>query len=235
VARKTYQVNDVTDMKDLSIRYMGIYAMQHPLYTYALYSPKTKRVLFRQDVIFLTNVFPMREARAKGGLEPDGDNLVVYRSQKGETTASGKDLPFNDWKESDDLPLYEDHVSGFSLEGPIEDTEEDTPSRQSTWPTYQPDHTAFGEQSCIQVPVPGEIVLANKECKKDTRNENPSPVQDNMEENCSGNGGQVQSPGNSVPSEHKMDLQPDDRSRTGGFMNLLPMMTSHLLGFFHRY
>jgi hypothetical protein len=59
------------------------YAMLHTLYTYALYSPRTKKVLFRQDVIFLTNVFPMREARAKSGLEPDGASLIVYRSQKG--------------------------------------------------------------------------------------------------------------------------------------------------------
>ncbi len=34
------------------------YAMKHPIYTYALYSPKTRRVIYRQDVIFLTNVFP---------------------------------------------------------------------------------------------------------------------------------------------------------------------------------
>jgi hypothetical protein len=130
-------------------------------------------VLFRQDVIFLTNVFPMREARAQGGLEPDGDRLVVYRSQKGETTTSDEDLSFHDWKESDELPLYEDHVSGFSLEGPIEDEEEDTPPRHSTWPTYQPDHTAFGDPSSTKFPVPGEIVLAKKECKKDTRDKTP--------------------------------------------------------------
>ena len=42
------------------------YALNHPLYTYAIYSPKTKKVLFRQDVIFLPNVFPMREARMMG-------------------------------------------------------------------------------------------------------------------------------------------------------------------------
>ena len=51
------------------------YAINHPLYTYAVYSPKSKRVLFRQDVIFLTNVFPMREARAMSSLEPNGEKL----------------------------------------------------------------------------------------------------------------------------------------------------------------
>jgi hypothetical protein len=43
------------------------YANQHPLYTYAVYSPRTKRVLYRQDCMFLTNLFPMRTARAKEG------------------------------------------------------------------------------------------------------------------------------------------------------------------------
>lgn len=33
-------------------------------------SSKTKKVLFRQDVIFLPNVFPMREARMMGHLAP---------------------------------------------------------------------------------------------------------------------------------------------------------------------
>ena len=56
------------------------YAMRHPLYTYALYSPKTKRILYRQDVIFLTNIFPMREARMKGGMNPEGEEIVAYRA-----------------------------------------------------------------------------------------------------------------------------------------------------------
>jgi hypothetical protein len=33
------------------------YATQHPLYTYAVYSPRTKKILYRQDCIFLTNYF----------------------------------------------------------------------------------------------------------------------------------------------------------------------------------
>ncbi len=33
------------------------YADEHPLFTYAFYSPRTKRVLYRQDCIFLTSVF----------------------------------------------------------------------------------------------------------------------------------------------------------------------------------
>jgi hypothetical protein len=138
------------------------HAMQHPLYTYALYSPKSKQVLYRQDVIFLTNVFPMREARTKGGLEPDGESLVVYRSRKGDCITSEEDLSFADWKEDDDLPLYEDHVNGFPLDCPADETGDDTPMRNDSWPTYQPGHPEFGIPSCVKTPVPGEIVLDRK-------------------------------------------------------------------------
>ncbi len=48
------------------------YSEDHPLFTYAVYSPRTKRLLHRQDVIFLTSVFPMRAARVASGLGPDG-------------------------------------------------------------------------------------------------------------------------------------------------------------------
>jgi hypothetical protein len=39
------------------------YADEHPMFTYAFFSPRTKRVLYRQDAIFLPAVFPMRSAR----------------------------------------------------------------------------------------------------------------------------------------------------------------------------
>ena len=48
------------------------YALDHPLYTYAFFSPRTKRVIFRQDVIFLPSTFPMREARTRVGMIHDG-------------------------------------------------------------------------------------------------------------------------------------------------------------------
>ena len=62
------------------------YAVQHPLYTYAVYSPKTKRVVYRQDCIFLTNVFPMRNARTAAAMNPDGDVVII----KGPETARKK-------------------------------------------------------------------------------------------------------------------------------------------------
>ena len=47
------------------------YADRHPLFTYAFYSPKTKRVVFRQDCICRPTLFPMRHARSQSGLHPD--------------------------------------------------------------------------------------------------------------------------------------------------------------------
>ncbi len=53
------------------------YATSHPLYTYAFFSPRSKRVLYRQDAIFLVTTFPMRSARAASGLPPDGEPLII--------------------------------------------------------------------------------------------------------------------------------------------------------------
>ena len=133
------------------------YAMQHPLYTYAIFSPKSKRVLFRQDVIFLTNVFPMREARAMGGLEPDGAKLVAYRSPNGQRMNQDPELSFDDWKEDDEIPLYEDHVNGFDLETPPEEVEDGITVKEANGPQVHPDHPEFGGKSSVKVPVPGEI------------------------------------------------------------------------------
>ncbi len=94
------------------------YARDHPLYTYALFSPRTKRVVYRQDVIFLPTLFPMREARVKEGLAPDGATLTAYRSPKapgfqweGETSLQG-------WMEDDPLPAFQDDVTGYALGSP---------------------------------------------------------------------------------------------------------------------
>jgi hypothetical protein len=134
------------------------YAMQHPLYTYAIFSPKSKRVIFRQDVIFLTNVFPMREARAMGGLEPDGEKLVAYRSPNGKRMNQDPELSFDDWKETDEIPLYEDHVNGFDLETPPDEIDDDIIVKEANGPQSQPDHPDFGGKSSVQVSVPGEIL-----------------------------------------------------------------------------
>jgi hypothetical protein len=59
------------------------YADDHPLYTYAVYFPLTKRVLMRQDCIFLPTLFPMRAARSAAGMNADGESLVPFRSPPG--------------------------------------------------------------------------------------------------------------------------------------------------------
>jgi hypothetical protein len=97
------------------------YSEDHPLFTYALYSPRTKRILHRQDVIFLTfltSVFPMRSARVGSGLGPEeGDTLTVFPVPS-LLDGSPLELSFGDWDIRDDLPVYDDGVSGFQFSAP---------------------------------------------------------------------------------------------------------------------
>ncbi len=51
------------------------YAISHPLYTYAFFSPRSKRVIYRQDAIFLITTFSMGSARTHSGLSSDGEPL----------------------------------------------------------------------------------------------------------------------------------------------------------------
>ncbi len=97
------------------------YADDHPLYTYALYSPKTKRVIFRQDCIFLTKVFPMRVARTAAGLDPDGDMIVPFRAPKMMREGSNPLHSFDGWNDGGILPDYEDHVGGQKLTRPSDE------------------------------------------------------------------------------------------------------------------
>jgi hypothetical protein len=82
------------------------YSEDHPLFTYALYSPRTKRVLHRQDVIFLTSVFPMRAARVASGMGPAGDRLTVFRSPQSLLDGCPNDLSFGDWTVHDSFTAY---------------------------------------------------------------------------------------------------------------------------------
>ncbi len=61
------------------------YADDHPLYTYAVYSPRTRKVLMRQDCIFLTKLFPMRIARVNAGDGSRWGDLATNPISKGET------------------------------------------------------------------------------------------------------------------------------------------------------
>ncbi len=131
----------------------------------------------------------MREARTKSGLEPGGEGLLVYRSKKGEQDGVEEDLSFDDWKDSDELPLYEDHVSGFELECPLEQSDYDTPAKDPSWPAYQPDHPSFGTPSCVKIPVPGEIILSKKKAGMETH----GVVEGNLEEPIPGEAETTQS------------------------------------------
>jgi hypothetical protein len=147
------------------------YAQDHPLYTYAFFSPRTKRVLFRQNCIMLPEIFPMREARSKGGLLPDGEELMVYRPRPGtgketveqelEVTVDDVDdeeAEFAKWKEDDPLPSYLDDITGHSLVSPSDDTLQDLEEKPKDWPTYFPSNPLFGPPSVVPVPKPGGTV-----------------------------------------------------------------------------
>jgi hypothetical protein len=128
------------------------YADMHPLFTYALYSPTTKRIVFRQDCIFLPTLFPMRQARSEAGQNPDGECLITYRSP-GEMRDGPPVVSFHDWTEADPFPAYDDDVSGFELYSPGCFPEEvDTP-RPEDHPGHCPRHPDFAP-SFVHVPAP---------------------------------------------------------------------------------
>ncbi len=127
------------------------YADEHPLFTYALYSPRTKRVVHQQDVIFLTSVFPMRQAREGTGLGPDGDKLMVFRSPPSMRKGCDDDLSFGLWSVTDDLPLHDDDVTSFEVDQPYEDLVED-PIAVEGVPVGVPHHPSF-PPSGVVVPI----------------------------------------------------------------------------------
>ncbi len=128
------------------------YAVDHPLFTYAFFSPRTKRVLYRQDCIFLTSVFPMRETRVQLGLTPEGDVLVTQRSPLSVRDGCPTELSFDAWKSSDPLPPYNDDVSGFGLGSPNGNLF-DEPVERLDLPVHFPNHPAFGPTSAVGVPI----------------------------------------------------------------------------------
>jgi hypothetical protein len=135
------------------------YSDDHPLFTYAVYSPRTKRVLHRQDVIFLTSVFPMRSARVASGLGPDGDTLTVVRSPPSVLQSCPSELSFGDWCTPDSLPDYDDDVSGFVLSQPYESLLE-VPEELEGVPVYNPQHPSFPPSSVL-VPIPAASSLSS--------------------------------------------------------------------------
>jgi hypothetical protein len=139
------------------------YPDDHPLYTYAVYSPLTKRVLMRQDCIFLPTLFPMRAARSAAGMTPDGEPLIPFRSPSGICEGSDPDFSFDGWSESDPLPEYEDQAQahGYRLTRPL-DSEligEESDLRPSNTLHY-PSHPSFGETSVVAVRAPSRMGIS---------------------------------------------------------------------------
>jgi hypothetical protein len=135
------------------------YADDHPLYTYAVYSPLTRKVLMRQDCIFLPTLFPMRAARASAGLDPEGEPLVPFRSPERIRAGEDPDLSFQGWTDQDPLPEYEDHVLGPSLRRPkdCEVTEAENQRVSLEIPSYHPSHPSFGGTSGVAVMAPPKM------------------------------------------------------------------------------
>ena len=125
------------------------YAVNHPLYTYAVYSPRTKRVLYRQDCIFLTNVFPMRTARSRSGIGIEGDSIVPYRAPLSIRENEKASLSFADWNVDQPLPDYQDHITGQDLSASQQDSV-GTVNQISHY--VYPSHPSFGPPSTVKVP-----------------------------------------------------------------------------------
>jgi hypothetical protein len=128
------------------------YANQHPLYTYAVYSPRTRRVLYRQDCIFLTNLFPMRTARANEGLSLEGDVIIPYRSPESVRAGGPESLSFQEWDHHQPIPDYQDHITGHKLVRPSHQVWLDCKPKPLDYPTVQPNDPRFGPQSVVKVP-----------------------------------------------------------------------------------
>jgi hypothetical protein len=128
------------------------YADRHPLFTYAFYSPKTKRIVYRQDCIFLPTLFPMRQARSQAGLHPDGEPLVTYRSPP--VMRDGpSEVSFQSWSEADPLPSFDDDVTGFELFSEGCFPEEVHVPRPPDHPANCPNLPEFAP-SFVQIPIP---------------------------------------------------------------------------------
>ncbi len=127
------------------------YSDDHPLFTYAVYSPRTKRVLHRQDVIFLTSIFPMRAARTAAGMCPDGESISVFRSPPSMLDGCPESLSFGSWSPGDALPPHDDDVTGFGFSAPTRGYAQ-VPALLEGLPVTNPSHPSF-PVSTVLVPI----------------------------------------------------------------------------------
>jgi hypothetical protein len=128
------------------------YSDERPLFTYAVYSPRTKRVLHRQDVIFLTSIFPMRVARTASRLSSMGDDLKVFCSPLSMLDECPAELSFGTWEVGDALPDFDDDIAGFGVSRPYESYVA-VPDELPGVPVHNPSHPSFPD-SLVMVPLP---------------------------------------------------------------------------------
>jgi hypothetical protein len=134
------------------------YATQHPTFTYAFWSPRTGKILYRRDAIFLVDVFPMRWGRTSGCL--DGAMIVPYACERAPISMRGPVSDFEDWA-APTLPSFADLIS---TERPCDVTTDlslPLPRTSVSSAGRHPAHTAFGPPSAVCVPEPSPLSLRN--------------------------------------------------------------------------
>jgi hypothetical protein len=108
--------------------------------------PRRKEVIYRHNVIFLPSIFPMRESRARGGVDPDGEALVSCHFPQVPGVQREEETSFEERKDNDPLPPYQDHVIGYTLVPPPDETAFTCSEKPQDWP-QQPFHSSFGPNS----------------------------------------------------------------------------------------
>ncbi len=137
----------------------------------------------------------------QGGLHPDGEEIIAYRSPKGEGEVENE-LSFSDWKNGEKLPPFQDHVEGFNLTQPPEGISEASEEHGEDWPFHVAHHPAFGPKSVVKVPVPGEMI---KHCDEDRLSVSTSHLEEKSLDK--GNLRQTRSRRTKEKSGHKLSQQ----------------------------
>jgi hypothetical protein len=71
----------------------------------------------------------MREARTRVGLLAEGEILLTCRAPNALEEFREEDMSFGKWGSEDPLLTYNDHITGYTLESPPDDTSSTTSER----------------------------------------------------------------------------------------------------------
>ena len=133
-------------------------ATQHPTFTCAFWSPRTGRILYRRDAIFLVDVFPLSWGHNTGC--KDGSMIVPCARERAPLSMRGPVKDFEDWA-APTLPSFADLISTKrSCDGA---TELSLPSPRASVSSADrhPAHTAFGSPSAVCAPAPSPLSPRN--------------------------------------------------------------------------